>query len=774
MVITHELEAAVRSRLATAATQIKNSLEFVRQGNPLGAEWDNKRLIARLQTKALLSRDEAEAVTLGIRALATMGSAEATVAKIGTRERIYGSTIDFVSVSFLERGMKASQAVARVAFLDGSPQGSGFMVSDRLFLTNNHVIPTIDHASALCIEFDYELDPAHSPKGPTRFSLDPTTFFITDDENDLDYTLIAVGDRLSGPRRLAEFGFCPLSQASDKHALGEVANIVQHPNGRYKEIVLRENRLVSRLEHVLHYVADTEPGSSGSPVFNNEWRVIALHHWGGPWRQKVDDQGQPLPGEINEGLRVSSIVSELRDRTGELTASQRALLEQAIQLEERSHRSAQPPTRNSLDHNAISNAAHIEADGRVTWRIPLEISVRLPQAMNGTSDQITTASATMPRSNIPVAEAKIKPSKDYTTRSGYKPRFITGHVVDLPLLTDQLEQDAALNQKAEAGDDPHELKYHHFSIVMNKKKKFAFFTACNIDGSSAKKVDRKTGTVSVLEPDDPGLESIVVGNGAEASEKWYSDDRLLDGDYTNQTLYDRQQVPGFPDPTSSGRIARMLQRGHLVRRMDPAWGNDQQALLADADTFHFTNCVPQLGFFNMGTASKLNLPETGGGKLWRALENHVLRNAVVDKKRICSFTGPIFDKEDPSYRGIKVPLRFWKIVVWAENHDLRSLAMIADQAPVLEAIGGLPEAATDAEAFDELDKVRDFLSTVTEIESLTKLNFGDAVRHADIRAGESLKRVMAFAAIGVKRLADSQVYRRNSEKSNDQISPVAL
>jgi endonuclease G, mitochondrial len=71
------------------------------------------------------------------------------------------------------------------------------------------------------------------------------------------------------------------------HSLGEVANIVQHPDGRLKEVVLRENRLVARLDTVLHYVADTEPGSSGSPVFNNQWQAIALHHWGGPWRQKA-------------------------------------------------------------------------------------------------------------------------------------------------------------------------------------------------------------------------------------------------------------------------------------------------------------------------------------------------------------------------------------------------------------------------------------------------------------------------------------------------------
>ena len=102
--------------------------------------------------------------------------------------------------------------------------------------------------------------------------------------------MIAIGKRRSGQRALTEFGFLSLSDASDKHMLGEIANVVQHPDGRFKELVLRENHLVARDEtlSVLHYVADTEQGSSGSPVFNNEWEPIALHHWGGPWHEVMN------------------------------------------------------------------------------------------------------------------------------------------------------------------------------------------------------------------------------------------------------------------------------------------------------------------------------------------------------------------------------------------------------------------------------------------------------------------------------------------------------
>jgi endonuclease G len=209
---------------------------------------------------------------------------------------------------------------------------SGVMISDRLLLTNNHTVPTAEAASATTVEFGYERDTSDQPVQPTRFALAPSEFFLADKANDLDYTLVAVGSRLSGPGELRDFGWCPLSADPDKHALGEVANIVQHPRGRYKEVVIRENRLVSRPSRVLHYVADTEIGSSGSPVFNNQWRMIALHHWGEPLLQIEDENGQPVPLKVNEGIRASAIVGELRERLKTLSADQRDVLERALSL----------------------------------------------------------------------------------------------------------------------------------------------------------------------------------------------------------------------------------------------------------------------------------------------------------------------------------------------------------------------------------------------------------------------------------------------------------
>jgi endonuclease G, mitochondrial len=785
------IERAALERVRLNEKEICDRMEKVLDGNPLAAEPNEQRLVARLQTKASLSREEAMAVADGVHRLAQADSAdrtngrgkrrakrrraagtngEAVMARImlptnsGGAERIYGSTIDFVGIAFLQRGCKAARAVARVAFRDGRAQGSGVMVSDRLFLTNNHVIPSAEAAAQFCIEFDYELDPADRPLGISRFAFAPGDLFITDGTDDLDYTLIAVGSRLSGPKELSGFGWCALNNKGDKHALGEVANIVQHPDGRYKEVVLRENRLVNRLDTVLHYVADTEPGSSGSPVFNNEWRMIALHHWGAPWRQQTDAKGRRLPSEVNEGIRVSAIVSELLQRQVELGAPQRQLLKRALELGNAELDPPDAPEQNGNGHSTMPSA-RLNADGVVTWQVPFELSVRLPWQTPPPPPPPAVTTVTDAVDAIPLLEATLKPSKNYENRSGYKPAFITGFTVDLPKLSAAHKEIAAKNKQADAGDDPFELKYHHFSVVMNGKRRLAFYTACNIDGSRSKHVDRKTGVVTRLEPDDPGLEALIAdAEGAEASETWFDDDRLDPGDFAGKDVYEKQVVDGFP--SGMGRTLRMFQRGHLVRRMDPAWGTDNQALVADADTFHWTNACPQVGFFNMGLAKSLNVPGTGGGRLWRAIENYVLRNAVADKERVSVFTGPVFRNNDRKFRSIKIPGLFWKIVAWADDGELRSAAMIADQRPVIkvfpEAMGDLSEAFADQA---DLNKVKDFLTTVKKIEELTGLKFSADVKAGDINAGahESMTLVRELDAIELRPRRRTGRSRRNHE-----------
>ena len=96
-----------------------------------------------------------------------------------------------------------------------------------------------------------------------------------------------------------------------------------------------------------------------------------------------------------------------------------------------------------------------------------------------------------------------------------------------------------------------------------------------------------------------------------------------------------------------------LDRGHMVRRLDPVWGDDQEAQAANEDTFHFTNSCPQHKDLNQ--------------KTWNDLEDYVLQNAGKFRLRVNVFTGPVFRADDPDYRDFRLPLDFWKVVVMVKD-----------------------------------------------------------------------------------------------------------
>ncbi|HEV2603428.1 MAG TPA: DNA/RNA non-specific endonuclease [Microvirga sp.] len=746
MTTKQEVDRAVRERLADESllSEITHSLGQIRAGKPLQAEPDPSRRIRRVQAVTGLSRHKAEAVANYV----NLDSLDLDPAERSGAESVRGRTVDFVGAAFLAKGAAAARAVGRVAFKQGPGEGTGFLISNRLLITNNHVIPNERAAVQFVVEFDYELDLNQKRKAMTCFELDPDAFFLTDDEDDLDFTVVALGERVSGPVEAHELGFCPSSGAADKHALGDCVNIVQHPDGRLKEIVVRENSLVARGPFALHYLADTEGGSSGSPVFNDQWEVVALHHWGVPHREVRLPDGTPLNRDVNEGIRASVIVQEFEAALRHLDGPRRALLAEALRLG-----IAKPPARpaevDSARRGAVGEARRsgdapsppgdthgsviLSTDGSATWRVPIDITVRvgqpaaLPAPLPASGDRPSTRH-TPPASVTPSGSEKAKVDRNYKKRRGYSPAFLPGHPVDLPALSDEMAAIAAPNFWARPDDDPHELKYQHFSVVMNGRRRLAFFTATNIDGGSWKSINRKTGTVESVDSTEDDADE---GAGAEGREAWYEDPRVEDEHETDDTLYLRQKIDGeFP-----GQL-RIFERGHLTRRQDPAWGDDDAALRANEDTFHFTNCTPQIGFFNEGKAKRS--PERRKGKgasgtlHWRAIEDYVLENAKAKDQRVTVFTGPIFDDaNDFAWRqhivpDFRVPREFWKVVVRVQGDDLVATALRADQSPLIDE---LPEERF--RGFHDLAKVKKYHVSVREIEEATGLDFGKAVREAD-------------------------------------------
>jgi endonuclease I/V8-like Glu-specific endopeptidase len=240
-------------------------------------------------------------------------------------ERLMGRN-DLVDVGFLERGYLAGRSVGRIAV--AAPEahyGTGFMISPRLLLTNNHVLQSAEEAGRAHVEFNFQSGLDGRSLQPVAFVLRPELFFVTSRE--LDFSVVAVAEQNDAGIALSGFGWLPMIEQEGKAIKGELVNIIQHPNGEPKQLALRENRIVDVLEHYLQYETDTAPGSSGSPVFNDQWEVVALHHSGVPLK---DDQGrylaidgtvwtrdmgeQRLAWKANEGVRISRVLQALRDQ----------------------------------------------------------------------------------------------------------------------------------------------------------------------------------------------------------------------------------------------------------------------------------------------------------------------------------------------------------------------------------------------------------------------------------------------------------------------------
>jgi len=228
-------------------------------------------------------------------------------------------TADFLGVSYLDGGVAAARAVGRVVIRENGSVagfGTGSLVSPSLLITNNHVLPSAEVADGSSIEFKFQDGVDGKPEDPVTFDLDPAKFFLTD--KDLDFALVAV-KATSG--ELADFSFNRLTDDKGKDTLGSFVTIVQHPKGEKKQIALRENRVVDVLDDHLHYAADTEPGSSGSPVFDDTWRVVCLHH-----ASVQAPDHKELGGFVNEGIRVKSLRAFITGKT--FPADQQALVDE--------------------------------------------------------------------------------------------------------------------------------------------------------------------------------------------------------------------------------------------------------------------------------------------------------------------------------------------------------------------------------------------------------------------------------------------------------------
>lgn len=229
------------------------------------------------------------------------------------------------------------------------------------------------------------------------------------------------------------------------------------------------------------------------------------------------------------------------------------------------------------------------------------------------------------------------------------------------------------------GRDIRILTYPHFSVALDTDRRLAAVTAVNIDGAGLRDLPR-TG-------------------------EWYLDDRVPADQQAGPAVYANND----------------LDRGHLVRRRDPGWGPASTATAATEATFAYPNAAPQMNVFNQSK------------DLWLGLEDHVLRYADANDHRVSVFTAPVLDDaEDPPYRGILVPLRFWKVAAWADGKGrLAAAGFVLDQSDLLRLEDG-------QRVIEPLGSYRTFQVPIAEIETLAGIDLRPLVA-ADVLVTETAK-----------------------------------
>lgn len=213
-------------------------------------------------------------------------------------EKVIGSQSSLVPVSFLELGLQRARSVGRVVLASGG-LGSGFLVDNNLLLTNHHVIRSADEARTARVEFNYQQNLAGLPLAAVALSFDPDQGFATSQQD--DWTAI----RMQGAAN-AEWGAIPLEPA--EVAVNDRVNIIQHPGGRLKQLSFYHNVVAYADAKRIQYLTDTEPGSSGSPVFDPHWRLVAVHHSGG-W---IPEPATNTLVFRNEGIGIGCVIEGLR------------------------------------------------------------------------------------------------------------------------------------------------------------------------------------------------------------------------------------------------------------------------------------------------------------------------------------------------------------------------------------------------------------------------------------------------------------------------------
>lgn len=273
------------------------------------------------------------------------------------------------------------------------------------------------------------------------------------------------------------------------------------------------------------------------------------------------------------------------------------------------------------------------------------------------------------------AGPRISDPSSFSGCAGFDPDFLAEFSLPWPTLSGASANDVLTI----SGSPYNRLDYTHFSVTMSASRRMAMLVGVNIDGGVHVQI-------------------------ARTADKWAYDGRIELSAQIGIDLY----------------ANNLLDRGHLVRREDPNWGPDAQ--LANNQTFHFTNCAPQMAKFNQRT--------------WLSLEDYILKSTRVSRERVTVFSGPVFAETDREYRGVRIPEEFWKVVAFLTDEGRPSAtAYIIGQGSELSEL----EAA--------FGRFKTYQCSVRSIEEKTGIDFGvlrsfDGLSNSEAQGGARIQRAI--------------------------------
>ena len=213
-------------------------------------------------------------------------------------------------VGKLRRGLQLANAVCKVSFTDRSTTGTGVLIAPDLVLTNYHVLSRqvveersqlAEKAKTLLFEFGFVSEEHNEPVSPDTFVVDATDPVVDSSPPlQLDYALLRVETKIVHTNYIKPVDIPTTSPVLKPN---DGLNVLQHPEGDVMQVSLSASGVVQTNDDRgrVWYVNRTRGGSSGSPCFNSNWELVALHH-------ASMSRGF---GSIREGILFSSISAKI-------------------------------------------------------------------------------------------------------------------------------------------------------------------------------------------------------------------------------------------------------------------------------------------------------------------------------------------------------------------------------------------------------------------------------------------------------------------------------